>query len=91
MLYVPYIASFLFAEIADRYDRITITSIGLLLSAIPMFFLYFVTQNSLIAILTMLVAISLALINPAAEGMITAIVPVEKRGKITGVQALFQR
>ena len=90
-LYLPYVASFLFAEIADRYDRITITSFGLLLSAVPMFFLYFATENSLIAILTMLVAISLALINPAAEGMVTAIIPVEKRGEMTGVQALFQR
>lgn len=90
-LYLPYIASFLFAEIADRYDRIAITSFGLLLSAVPMFFLYFATENSLIAILTILVAISLALINPAAEGMVTAIIPVEKRGEMTGVQALFQR
>jgi len=90
-MYLPYVFSFVFAEIADRYERILIASVGLTLSAFMLFFLYFTTESSLVAILSSLVALSLALINPAAEGMLTALTPVEKRGEITGVQFLFQR
>ncbi len=83
VMYLPYMLSFLFAEIADRFERITIAGIGLLFSAIPMFIMYYTTQDYLIAILSMFISLSLALINPAVEGIATAIVPHDKRGEIT--------
>lgn len=91
IMYLPYLFSFVFAEIADRYERIAVSTAGLLLSSITMFFLYATTSNILIAVLSALLALSLALINPAAEGMITALTPMNKRGEMTGVQSVCNR
>lgn len=90
-MFLPYLFSFVFAEIADRYERLTVTSIGLILASVPMFFIYFSTNNSLIAILSTLIALSLALINPATDGALTSLVPLDKKGEMTGVQSLCRR
>ena len=82
-MFIPYIFSFLFAEIADRCERIKIASIGLILAAVPMVALYYVTDNVLVALFSAMIALSLALINPAAEGTLTSLIPVDKRGEIT--------
>lgn len=57
LMYVPYVFSFLFGEIADRYDRLNLTIIGLAFSTAPMFLLYYTTQSFLIAFLTMLISL----------------------------------
>lgn len=91
VMYLPYLFTFFFAEMADRYERMTVASIGLIFASAPMFFIYYSTNSYLIAILSTLIALSLALINPATEGAITSMVSVQKRGEITGVQTLCRR
>lgn len=79
VMFLPYIFSFLFAEIADRWEKVSVTLVGLILSAGTMFFLYFATSNLWIGVLSALIAVSLALINPAAEGIITNLIPPQQR------------
>lgn len=91
MMYLPYIFSFFFAEIADRYEKINVATGGLILASMTMFFMYFTTNNKMIAVFSSLIAVALALINPAVEGLITCLTPLHKRGEITGLSVFFHR
>lgn len=79
VMYVPYVFSFIFGEIADRYERLSITIFGLFFAATPMLILYYTTQNFWIGFLSSMISLGIALVNPAIEGMANAIVPLEKR------------
>jgi MFS family permease len=91
VMYFPCIFSFFFAEMADRLSKMTVIALGLFIGAISFMLLTFIVHQLLIVVLAVMISLSLAIIRPAYNGMITQLTSRHMLGEISGINNLFVR
>lgn len=86
---LPYLFSFFFSELADRWERFELLGLSFFGISALLFCLLF-TRNAL-AVLAVMMALStfLAIIKPTASGILTTLVTHEGRMEVSGLQTLF--
>jgi MFS family permease len=89
VMYFPCVFSFFFAEMADRMNKMTVIASGLFIGAVSFILLTFIVHQALIVILAVMISLSLAIIRPAYNGMITQFSPRRMLGEISGIDNLF--
>jgi len=83
---IPYLFSFLLAELADHFGKVNIISICFLLSAIILIALFFTSTASItFFIACFLLGFIFATLQPAVNGLITDVTPRIQEGEMTGV------
>ena len=91
VMYFPFIFSFFFSEMADRMKKMNVIAFGLFVGAISFILLTFIVHQMWIVILATMASLSLAIIRPAYNGMITQMTPVRMLGEISGLNNMFFR
>ncbi|MBU0727595.1 MFS transporter [Patescibacteria group bacterium] len=89
VMYLPFIFSFFFSEAADRIKKMSMIAVGLFISAIAFILLSFVIHQLWVVILAAMTSLSLAIIRPAYNGMITSLTPRSILGEVTSLNNLF--
>jgi MFS family permease len=90
-MYLPFIFSFFFSEIADRAKKMNVIATGLFVGALSFVLLSFVVHQLWVVILASLISLSVAIIRPAYNGIITQLTPRKMLGEISGINNLFVR
>ncbi len=91
IMYVPFIFSFFFSEIADRSKKMSVIATGLFVGALSFILLSFVVHQLWVVVLASLISLSVAIIRPAYNGIITQLTPRKMLGEISGLNNLFVR
>lgn len=91
VMYLPFIFSFLISEVTDRLKRMDIIAIGLLIGGASFVLLSFLMTQLWIAVLATITSVSLAIIRPAYNGMLTRLTPHRMLGEITSLNNLSLR
>jgi MFS family permease len=91
VMYFPFILSFFFSEISDRFKRMNVIAIGLLIGAISFILLYFIVSAVWIVILAAAISLAMAIVRPAYNGAITRLTPRRMMGEVTGFNNLAER
>lgn len=90
-MYLPFIFSFFFAEVADRIRKMKIIAFGLFIGAISFVLLAFIVHQIWVVILVSMTTLSLSIIRPAYNGMMTQIAPTKMFGQVSGLNNMFSR
>lgn len=90
-MYLPYVFSFFFSEAEDRLKKLSVIVGGLFIGALAFVLLSFIVHQTWILVLVAMTSLSLAIIRPAYNGMITRLTPRSMFGEITGINNLFNR
>lgn len=91
VMYLPFIFSFFFTEATDRLKKMNIIATGLFIGGLSFIFLSFIVDQMWIVLLASMISLSLAIIRPAYNGMITHLTPRRMLGEVTGLNNLFVR
>ena len=91
VMYMPYIFSFFFSEAADRARKMHVIAFGLLIGAVSFILLSFLVHQLWIIILAAMISLSMAIVRPAYNGMITRLTPRGMLGEATGLDNLAMR
>lgn len=91
VMYFPYIFSFFFSEATDRLKKMNVIAIGLFIGALSFILLSFIVDQIWVLVLASMISLSIAIIRPAYNGMITHVTPRRMLGEITGLNNLAVR
>ncbi|MBU0578213.1 MFS transporter [Patescibacteria group bacterium] len=91
VMYLPFIFSFFFSEVSDRLSKMNVIAVGLFIGAVSFVLLTFIVHQLWVVVLASMTSLSLAIIRPAYNGMITHLSPRRMLGEITGLNNLFVR
>ncbi len=91
VMYVPFIFSYFFSEVADRKGKKNVIATGLFIGAASYVLLSFVVDQAWVVILATMTSLALAIIRPAYNGVITHLTPRRMFGEITGLNNLLVR
>ncbi len=84
-MYLPFVFSFFFSEFTDKMKKTSVIAAGLFISAISFVLLSFIVHQLWIVVLAAMISLSLAIIRPAYNGIITHMTPRRMMGEITGL------
>jgi MFS family permease len=84
-MYLPFVFSFFFSEFTDKIKKMKVIAIGLFISAASFVLLSFMVHQLWIVVLAAMISLSLAIIRPAYNGIITSMTPRRMMGEITGL------
>ncbi len=87
---IPLLFSGMISIFEDRTDRMVFIIGGLLFSVIPFFMLSQVDAPLMVALLSVCISLSLAIIHPANLGIIAAHTPHAKAPRVAALQIVFQ-
>jgi len=86
LMHVPFLLGFLFSEVADKLGKTKIITVGLALSSVSLLLVFLFPQNLVLFItFSLFFGLSLAIIGPSLNGLITDITPKNESGEITGI------
>ena len=91
VMYIPFIFSYFFSEVAGRTRKKNVIATGLFIGAASYVLLSFVVDQSWVVVLATMTSLSLAIIRPAYNGVITHLAPRRMLGEITGLNNLLVR
>ena len=91
VMYVPFIFSYFFSEVADRRGKKNVIATGLFIGAVSYVLLSFVVEQAWVVMLATMTSLALAIIRPAYNGVITHLTPRRMLGEITGLNNLLIR
>lgn len=89
LMLFPMIFTFLFSEIADRYDRLTLIIYGIAFSLFPLIFLSFTQSPLSIALSSSIVSLSIALLQPAVLGLSGNLAPRKEKNTVVQLELFF--
>ncbi len=90
-LYLPYVFSYSFSVLADKLERFSIVIFGLILSIFPLIMLSIISQPLWIGILSTIISLSMAIIQPANLGIVTSLSSKKERSHLASLEIFFQR
>lgn len=91
VMYSPFILSFLISELTDRLKRTTVIALGLLIGGASFILLSFIVHQLWVAVLAAMQSVSLAILRPAYNGMLTHLTPRRILGQVTGLNNIALR
>ena len=91
VMYMPFVFSFLIAEATDRLKRMNVIATGLLIGGLSFILLSFIIGELWVVVLAALTSLSLAIIRPTYNGMLTHLAPRKMLGEITGLNKISMR
>lgn len=89
--WLPYLFTFFFSILADKFDRLLIIICGLLLSLIPLTILSFTEAPLWLGICSSLITLSIALMQPANLGIVASLAPNSEKAHIAGMGFIFSK
>ena len=91
-MYFPYVLSFLLSEVMDKMRKMDRIAFSLFAGAAAFLGLTFVSEDRLgVALLFASISLSIAILRPAYNGMLTRITPRRVLGEVTGINNLISR
>lgn len=91
VMYLPFIFSFLISEATDRLKRMDVIAMGLFIGGFSFILLSFLVAQLWVVVFATMTSVSLAIIRPAYNGMITRLTPRRMFGEVTGLNNLALR
>jgi MFS family permease len=91
VMYTPFIFSYFFSELSDVVNKMKVIAFGLFIGALSFILLHFVVSQWWVIGLSAAVSLSMAIIRPAYNGVITRLTPHGKMGEITGIYNFVDR
>ena len=91
VMYLPFIFSFMISELTDRLKRMDVIAMGLFIGGISFILLSFLVAQLWIVVLATMTSVSLAIIRPAYNGMITRLTPHRMLGAVTSLNNVALR
>ncbi len=91
VMYLPFIFSFLISEVTDRLKRMDVIAMGLFIGGFSFILLSFLVGQLWVAVLATMTSVSLAIIRPVYNGMITRLTPHRMLGEITSLNNIALR
>lgn len=91
VMYVPFIFSYFFSEVAGHARKKNVIATGLFIGATSYILLSFVVDQAWVVVLATMTSLALAIIRPAYNGVITHLTPRRMLGEITGLNNLLIR
>lgn len=88
---VPYIFSYFFSELSDVVNKMKVIAIGLFIGFLAFVLLYTLVNQWWVLGLAALTSLSIAIIRPAYNGLITKFTPRGKTGEVTGIYNFVDR
>jgi len=85
VMYMPFIFSFFFSEFTYKMKKTHVIAAGLFISTISFVLLSFLVHHYWIVVLAAMISLSIAIIRPAYNGMITSMTPRSMMGEVTGL------
>jgi len=91
VMYMPFILSFIISEITDRVQKSRIIVLSLILATVAFIHLMIMVDQKTILILAAMTSLSLAILRPAYNGVITHLTPRRMLGEVSGLNDLVFR
>lgn len=91
VMYLPFVFSFIISELTERLKRMDVIAMGLFIGAASFVLLSFLVQQLWIVILATMTSVSLAIMRPAYNGMLTRLTPRRMLGEVTGLNNIALR
>ena len=91
VMYLPFVFSFMITEATDRMSRMNVIASGLFIGGIAFIGLSFIIQQLWIVVLAAMNSLSLAIIRPAYNGMLTHLTPRRMLGEVSGLSKIAMR
>ena len=91
VMYSPFILSFVISEVTDRLKRMDVIATGLFIGGLSFILLSFLMGELWVALLATMTTVSLAIMRPAYNGMITRLTPRRMMGEVTGLNNIALR
>lgn len=88
---MPFMLCFFFAEIADRRERLSLIGASLIIASLLLAILASASSFSIIVLASVALSLCLAIIRPAADGVLTNLIMPRQRSEITGVQEFVSK
>lgn len=88
---LPFILSYFLSEISDSFNKMKVASAALFIGAFAFVALHLVVGQWWLIGLSAMISLSLALLRPAYNGLISKFTPRGRSGEITGVYNLVDR
>ena len=85
VMYMPFIFSFFFSEFTYKMKKTHVIAVGLFISTASFILLSFIVNQLWIVVLAAMISLSIAIIRPAYNGMITSMTPRNMMGEVTGL------
>lgn len=90
-MYFPFVLSFFFTEILEKYKKMNVLTVGLFIGAISFILLYFAVSRIWIVLLAAAISLSMAIVRPVYNGAITRLTPRHMLGEVTGFNNFIER
>lgn len=91
VMYMPFVFSFFISELTDRLKRMNVIAMGLFIGGLSFILLSFLVEQLWVAVLATMTSVSLAILRPAYNGMLTRLTPRSNLGEITGFNNVAMR
>jgi len=91
VMYLPFVFSFFFSEAADRTRKMFVIAFGLFIGAFSFVMLSFIVHQYWVLALAAMISLSMAIVRPAYNGMITRLTPRNMIGEATSLDNLAMR
>lgn len=89
--YMPFVFSYIISEATEQLKRINLITTGLFIGAISFVLLALVLDYTWVLVLTAINSLSLAIVRPAYNGMLTQLTPRRILGEVTGLNNIMMR
>lgn len=90
-MYFPFIMSFFFSELSDRMRKMNVIATGLFIGGISFVSLYFIVDKFWVVAFAAAISLSMAIVRPAYNGMITRLAPRRMLGEVTSLNNFADR
>lgn len=91
VMYLPFIFSFVISEVTDRLKRMDVIAMGLFIGGMSFVLLSLLVTQLWVVILATMTSVSLAIVRPAYNGMITRLTPRRMLGEVTSLNNVALR
>ncbi|MFH1410522.1 MAG: MFS transporter [Patescibacteria group bacterium] len=88
---LPFVFSFVISEMTDRMKSMNVIAVGLLVGGISFILLSILVAQLWVAVLVTMTSVSLAIMRPAYNGMLTRLTPRRMLGEITSINNIALR
>ena len=91
VMYTPFVFSYVISELTEGLRRMQLIAMGLFIGAFAFILLSFIIQSLWVTMLAVMISVSLSIIRPAYNGMLTRLTPRRMLGEITSLNNLSLR
>ncbi|MDH5597383.1 MAG: MFS transporter [Candidatus Peregrinibacteria bacterium] len=90
-MYLPFIFSYIISEATERFRQMNVIALGLFIGGLAFICLSFIIDQLWVVLLAALTSLSLAIIRPTYNGILTELTPRRMLGEITGLNKISMR